>query len=728
MLLLLACALASGQVSKGSVSGTVVDPKGDVVPNAAIRFTNQRTNEEFRADSDNDGSFRLNLLPVGLYRLEVVKEGFRKAVADNIEVHSGADQGVGQIHLEVGNIEVTVEVTSKTPLLETTQAQVTNTLDATTLQSNPSILSNEGLDNLALLVPGVAPTRDLSVANTNGTGFAVNGIRGRHNDEQIDGQNNNGSLVGGPQINIGDGEFVEEYQFATSNFAPEYGRNSGSVVNIITKSGTNHYHGSAYITDTNSAFSSLGNVEKRFEGLTAPPYFNDQFSGATVGGPLVKNRLFFFGGFNEEIISQTTISTTGPAVQDIAPWTPTPNGLATLAACLPGSTTIQALAAFGPYGIKGGQLSQIGAPVLENVGSCPPVEFSGVQRVFPSPIHTYNWITRLDLQTGKNHFSGRYLYSRNNQQDTDGAGTGVSGYPVSVFFLGQDYGFSWTRLISPRMSNEFRANYGRTNSQIGGNTFGSLPTASQIDTSPASINFNLATPHYLGFGAPNVLSSVIENTYQFQDNWSYVRGRHALKAGVNFSYLKAPYIFLPSLDGIYAFGSFDNFALNRPGRIRIAAGDPHHDFREKDTSAYFGDDLKLTNNLTLNLGLTWSYYGQPANIYNDLTAQREANPATAFWLPSLPADVRVSPRYPSQKNNWAPGIGFAYTPMAGIFSDGKTVFRGGGTVLRTIRRSTTSTLIWQLPLQCPFCRQSQDLSRSVFRFPPIFMAKIYELD
>jgi hypothetical protein len=672
---------ARGQVSKGSVSGTVVDIQEHAVSGAAIRLVNQQTNDELSTVSGTEGIFRLNLLPVGLYHLEITKEGFRKAVIDNVEVHSGADYGLGEIHLAVGSVDITVEVTSSAPLLESSAAQITNSLDSQTLAAQPSILANEGLDNLALLIPGVAPTRDLTAANTNGAGFAVNGIRGRHNDEQIDGQNNNSSLLGGPQISLGDAEFVQEYQLVTGNFDAEYGRNSGSVVNIITKSGTNTFHGSAYVTDTNSRFTTLSNVQKRFLNLTSPPHFNDVFSGGTIGGPVVKDRLFFFGGFDSDILSQITIATTGPANANDAPWTPTAAGLATLAACFPNSTSVQALSHFGPWGIKGGTLSQVGSPVSETVSGCPtPVEFSGVERSFPSPVHSYNWMGKLDYQTGKDHLYGRYLYNKSNQIDTDTAGTGVSGYPVTVSFLGQDFGFSWTRLLALAMANELRANYGHTYSQTGGNSFGSFPNAIQADNSVAFVNLFLAAPiNFLPFGPPfNVPNSVIENTFQFQDNWNYLRGRHALKGGVNFSYLKAPYVFLPAVNGIYGFGSFSNFVRNRPARIRIAKGDPHHGFTEADTFTYFGDDFKVRSNLTLNLGLTWSYYGQPANVYNGLTTQRESNSATAFWLSSLPLDVRTSPRYPSQKS-WAPGVGFAYTPAAWkrIFGNGKTVFRGG---------------------------------------------------
>jgi len=151
----------------------------------------------------------------------------------------------------------------------------------------------------------------LGFSNTNGTGFAVNGIRGRNNDQQLDGQNNNDNSVAGPGIFVSDPEFVSEYQITTSNFSAEYGRNSGSVVNIITKSGTNNVHGSVYGTESSSKLNALSNTDKAFVGLKKPARFNDEFTGGTVGGPLWVDHVFFFGGFDNEIVSQQQVYSSG---------------------------------------------------------------------------------------------------------------------------------------------------------------------------------------------------------------------------------------------------------------------------------------------------------------------------------------------------------------------------------------------------------------------------------
>jgi carboxypeptidase family protein len=670
---------ANAQVSNGSISGTVTDPQGAGVADAAIKVTNKETNQETRTTSDSAGSFRLNLLQPGEYRLEITKSGFTKIAFDSVTVSVGADRGMGTIKLEIGQITATVEVTSAPPLLESTEAQVTNSFTSESLATFSGILENQGLDNLALTVPGVVNNRDLGFSNTNGTGFAVNGLRGRNNDQQLDGQNNNDNSVAGPGLFVSDPEFVAEYQITTSNFSAEYGRNSGSVVNIITKSGSNNFHGSVYGTESNSALNALSNVQKEttasgFEGLTKPSRFNDEFTGATIGGPVWKDHLFFFGGFDDEIVSQQQLYGTGLL-------TPTPAGLATMIGCYGNTPSLQALQKYGPYGITGGNPQPQGTPQLVDLTSCPRVEFAGVQRTLPTGSKSYNFPIRLDLQTAKNHFFGRYIYNKSTFFNNDAFGTGnagpAAGYPANVPALSQDYGFSWVRTISSRMSNEFRASYGRVNVGFGGNSIGNtVPPAQQLDQALARVTFNSSSLLPIG-PTTNAPQGRIVNTYQFQDNWSYYRGRHSLKAGVNFTYQRSPNSFLPNINGAYRFTNWGRFGLDEPNRIQIAQGNPALDFREKDTFVYFGDDYKVKKNLTLNLGVTWSYYGQPANLFHTITEKNQSG-SNPLWNPAVPSSATIFPTIPAPKNSWGPSVGFAWTPDNALMGrDGKTVVRGG---------------------------------------------------
>jgi len=683
---------AYAQVSKGSISGSVTDPQGALVTGASVTAVSKDTNQSTTAESDSSGLFRIGLLPPGTYRVEVTKQGFRKIVFDNVDVSVGADRGLGAIKLEVGEVSATVEVSSAAPLIQSTEAQVTNSFTAATLQTFAGVLENQGLDNLALTVPGVVNNRDLGFSNTNGTGFAVNGLRGRNNDQQIDGQNNNDNSVAGPGLFVSDVEFVGEYQITTNNFGPEYGRNSGSVVNIIIKSGTNNVHGAVYGTESNSVLNALSSSQKAFQGLTKPARFNDEFTGGTVGGPLWKDHVFFFGGFDNEIVSQQQVYNTGLI-------SPTPAGIASLVGCYGNTTSLQIVSKYGPFGVGGGNptptnpslrnLTHVDPTTGATVVDCGGVEFAGVQRTLPTGSKSYNFPIKLDIQTAKNHFYGRYIYNRSTFYNTDAFGTAAAGYPANVPALSQAYGFSWARTLSSRMSNEFRASYGRLNVEFGGNSIGNtVPGQSDISGALTRITFNNSAS-LLGFGpATNSPQGRIVNTYQLQDNWSYFRGRHSWKAGVNFTYQRSPNAFLPVVNGSYRFGDaslstpsvfdYQFLAQNVPNRIQIASGNPSLDFREKDTFVYFGDDFKIKNNLTLNLGITWSYYGQPANLFHDRSVER-ANGSTPLWNPALPLSVTTFPLITAPKNSWGPSVGFAWTPggFGRLTGNGKTVVRGG---------------------------------------------------
>ncbi|MBZ5523519.1 MAG: TonB-dependent receptor, partial [Acidobacteriia bacterium] len=680
------------------IAGTVADQQGAVVAGAQVKATNIATGVSRTAVTDNSGLFRFSLIPAGTYKLEITAKGFKTGVQSSVLVGAGQDASVGTIKLTVGEVTNTVEVSAEAPLIETTNAQVTNTFAGTALQTFAGIQENQGLDNLALFVPGVNSSRDLGFSNTNGgSGFAVNGLRGRNNDQQIDGQNNNYNSVGGPGLFVSDVEFVQQYVLVTNQFGPEYGRNAGSVVNVITKSGSNAWHGSVYATENNSVMNAMTNNTKRFlrkpdgSHFTELPRLNDEFGGFTIGGPFVKNKLFFFSGVDQEIIS-----TIAPFYTDSL--TPTPAGLATLNGCFPASTAMQAYNRFGPYAISAGTptphpvaqdpIAPDGAtffPTL-NVGACPNVQFGGISRSLSAPTHNFNFVNKMDWQLGSDSITARYLFNRGNAFNLD-FGDAAAGYPVNVPALSQVALVTWTHNLSSHMVNEARISYGRLNVDFGGNSIGTVPTGDHLDNAAARVTFRLQTCNlaaipcysFLPIGtATNLPQFRIVNTWQAQDNWNYVMGKHTLKAGINWTYQRSPNGFLPNVNGAFQFNTWSTFAANTPRRVTLAAGPTGLDFREYDTFLYGGDDWKITQSLTLNFGLTWSYYGQPANLFNEITTQRESG-SGGFWLSSLPLSVRTFPTFPSPKNSFGPSLGFAYSPQWGGFltGHGKTVIRGG---------------------------------------------------
>ena len=683
---------SAGQVLKGSISGSVTDPTGAVVSGAAVKATQIDTGTVYQATTDNGGLFRINLVPAGTYKVEITAQRFKTDVQSGVLVSAGADTGMGTLKLAIGDNSETIEVTATVPLIETSQAQITNTFTGAILQNFAGIQENEGMDRLALFVPGVVNSRSDNFSNFNGVGFSTSGLRGRNNDQEIDGQNNNDNSVGGAALFVTDPNFVQQYVLITNNFGPEYGRNGGSVVNIITGSGTNNWHGTVYGDEGNSFLNALSNLQKNsinpatLKPFTGPPRSNVEFTGFTIGGPMIKNKLFIFGGFDDQITSATGTFATGLQ-------TPTPQGLAELAAC-PGvdPNALHALNLIGPYAISAGNPQPFGTPRNIQFTASPATppqlvgcqtQTAGVIRFLPTPAHAFNWLQRVDAQLGSNSFSGRYLLSRNNVFNRND--NAAAGYVFNQSALSQAVLLSWTRNLSTHMVNEARVGFDRLNVGFGGNTIGNIfePTPTNQGGANANIAFFNAT---LGFGtAPNLPDGRVVDTWQGQDNWNYILGKHQLKAGVNFTDQISPNVFLPFINGQWVYTNFTNYLVNSPLFETIAAG-PNQGFKEYDTFLYVGDDWKISQHLTLNLGLTWTYYGNPSQIFNEVSTKRESNPATALWASTsdlngtpVPMAARIVPAINTVYNSFGPSVGFAYNPQWGGFltGNGKTTIRGG---------------------------------------------------
>ncbi|HLJ26974.1 MAG TPA: TonB-dependent receptor [Candidatus Angelobacter sp.] len=715
------CIPSVGQVLKGSISGTVVDPQNAVVSGAQVKATHLETGSVSTTTSDSSGLFRLNLLQIGTYSITITAQGFKTLENKNVAVKAGDDSGLGTMRLTIGEASSTLEVVGAAPLVDTTEAQVTNTFSGTTLQTFAGVQENEGLDRLALFVPGIASSRSNNFSNTNGASISSNGLRGRNNDQEIDGQNNNDNSVGGPGLFVSDTEFVQQYVIVTNQFGAEYGRNSGSVVNIITKQGTNNWHGSLYGTENNSFLNALSNTQRNTlkpgsitpqtpagVGFTGPPRSNDEFGGGTIGGPILKNKVFIFGGFDQEISEANSVYTTSSL-------TPTPLGLSQLAGCAGlNANSLSVLQNFGPYAFSAGNPTArptgpggtFTTTTIKNAngvaltgtgpgGQCV-IQVGGVTRVLSTPQHAFNWVMRSDVQLSSNDsLSARYLFNRDNFFNL--SDNGAAGWVFNEPALSQSVLFSETHNFSSRMVNEARVSFSRLNVEFGGGLNPGEPVSGNL--SQAFTNISMSGG-FLGMGpATNLPQARLVNTWQAQDNWNWVLGKHAIKAGVNFTYQRSPNTFLPDLNGQFGFttktctvattpcpaankvnvSSLSQFlASNSPSTVTIANGQPVLDFREYDTFLYFGDDWKISQNLTLNLGLTWTYYGNPENLFNTLSTKQQQG-SSPFWNPALPLSVTTDPTIPSIFNSFGPSVGFAYSPQWGGFltGHGKTTFRGG---------------------------------------------------
>ncbi|HXZ28799.1 MAG TPA: hypothetical protein VEG08_12475, partial [Terriglobales bacterium] len=487
-------------------------------------------------------------------------------------------------------------------------------------------------------------------------------------------------------IFLGNQDVLAEYQVINNNFSAEYGRNMGSVINYITKSGSNSLHGTAFWFYTGSWLSSRRNEEKSpLLGFCVPPAtsltsncldpnvprFDENRIGGTIGGPIKKNKAWFFASYMRDY------QRTGAAPSSSAPFvTPTPAGLATLAACFPGNPGVIALQSQGPYGVTAGNPTPTpGSTFTQAVLACPGVEFGEVTRFLPSQFNDNELTGRIDVQvTQKDRFFGRYIYQDNNL--TNATGRFAAGAVVGIPARDQQIGLDWVHTFTDHFINQARFGYSRAGFGFEGGTFPDC-TDTSILACPSGQQFLDGVN--LTFGMQNNLpQGRLINVSQWQDNASWVHGRHTIKFGGEYSRQRSPNVFLPNINGTFFWGSFDDFIANTPVQLSLTDGPASFNFKEQDGAMYVQDSWRWKDNLTLNFGVRWEYYGQAINLLHDLTVARETGP-TPFWDTTLPLAQRTIAEVPQDTNNWGPNVGFTYTPhiFPGLFGRDKTVFRGG---------------------------------------------------
>ena len=473
----------------GQLSGTVQDPTGAVVPGATITATNVALGQSFKATANASGEFSLGSLPVGQYRVTIAHAGFADTKVDNVTIETGKTTGLGVEKIAAGAIE-TVEVSTAQSLLETTQSQVTTTFDTEQIQNLPT---GGGFDELALLIPGVVSTHGNNRANTNGAGISSNGQRGRSNNFEIDGQSNNDNSVTGPQVFFSNPDAIQEIQIITNNFSAQYGRDAGSVINYITKSGTNQIHGTASYQYEGSWLSSLlqGQKSPLFgycpKGVAAgtngcvaafKPRFDDNIFAATLGGPILKDRLFGFGsGLIGRLHDGVTQSNSGTIGQP-GGFIPTALGLQQLQAAAPGNAGVNNLLLFGPQAIPLGKFFYIGQPVTVNVtpvagGPVVPVQFQQYARTINPSSQDEEVLGRIDYQaTRADRLFIRYFYQ--NEPSFEASGTVSTGGLVNVSDVTYSVGADETHTFGPRVVNQIRYSFQQAKIAFDGGAFPSL--------------------------------------------------------------------------------------------------------------------------------------------------------------------------------------------------------------------------------------------------------------
>lgn len=693
---------ASAQATSGILKGTVVDPNGEVVPGASVTAKNEATGVETSTTATGSGIFVIpNLIP-GTYSVNVKPStGFKAKTISNVAVRLGLETDL-KVDLEIGSAQETVTIISGGEELASTNSEISTNFETRKVNDLPSNAAGSGIDTLALNVPGVTP--GFGNVNSNGITLSVNGNRARSNNFSIDGTDNNDLSIGGPSYFVSNEEIVEEFQIITNNFSAQYGRNQGAIVNIVTKSGTNGFHGSAFEYHRNaSLLDAMTNIERRTSTRSKRDKFINNFFGGTLGGPIIKNKLFFFGSY-AGIRSRQNFTSRGTQIAVLA------SEFSRLRAAFPGNAAIQALTSQSAFALTNFGtvrprpdrtpttvcISAIAtdcpaSPAAWNPATTYAAAFP--EREFALPFKQNEVTIRGDWNaTSRDNVSVRYLWQDNVTGNALGGSNGFTGdQPATSKNLSGFY----TRQLSSNISNNFQATFQQLSVIFGGGCTdpltGCIPDPAEIANSYTSIVFGGVTGangtalQTMG-GATNLPQGRIVDVYQFSDKVSWIAGAHTFTFGADVRYLKNSVPFLPNINGVFRYNSRAALATNTPSNITLADGNPQLSYKEWDQFYFIQDDWKVLRNLTLNLGVRYEYTGQPINLLNSITTERESDPAKALYRQSLPIEARIVPAIPSDKNNFAPRLGFAWSPDFGegnrftkfLFGDADdTVIRGG---------------------------------------------------
>ncbi|MGI8743086.1 MAG: carboxypeptidase regulatory-like domain-containing protein [Bryobacteraceae bacterium] len=717
--ILLPISTAGAQTITGSVTGTVIDSSGAVVANAKITAVNTGTNLNYTAQTNNTGIYNLRFLPAGSYTLAAEIAGFKKAVVPVFQLDVDQTARV-DLTLEVGEITQSVEITAVAPILQTESAQTGDVITAAKAESLP--LNGRNFVSLTLLVPGSITPNPASVSSATRFGAGgrpyVNGNREQTNSYLVDGVNVNESLADrvGYSPNV---DALEEIKVLTGNAPAEFGNASGAVVNMTLKSGTNEFHGSVFEflrndkLDANSFFNNRSGAAKRA--------LRQNIYGGTIGGPVLKNKLFFFADFQG-----TRNRNSGPTTNSVAPADfrtgnlssitrpirdPSTSGNCTATdqtACFPGNI-IPASRIVNPVA-----KALFGDPTLyplPNAQGTGPIGVSGnYVSTSANFVDNDQGDIKLDARPAdKDGLSGRFTIARY----TDGLNQ--TALPV---FMGniQDAPttggvITWTRTASPAVVNEARVGFTRTkvvtqttdpagklgingNAKLG--IAGGQPIAG---ISSITLGEGLTT---IGAGASD--SGNVANHFQYGDNLTWQHGRHLVKFGGQLLRYQENFYYAGNngLLGLFTYtgdvtgSAFADFLLNQLRTKGRGSQTGYVGQRQSRVAVFAQDDWKVRPNLTLNLGLRWEYT-QPLYEVADRQSNLDlVNGRQLFAGKNGNSRALYDPYY----KQFMPRVGFAWTPAR---LHNKLVVRAGYGITSFIEGTGTNL---RLPLNPPLFFES----------------------
>jgi len=745
-------AVAYGQQGKGAVEGTVVDPSGASVPGATVILVNDGTGISRTAQADAAGLYRFDFADVGSYTLRVSASGFTSYELTKLIVTVGQTV-TSNVKLELAKTATTVVVEGTgVQLVDTANAEISGLVNRTTIANLP--LEIRDATAFVNLQPGAVP----DAFNGSTRGAAVNGMRGGMGNFMVDGTDNNdygqggrshnsaGTLPGGI-VSISP-DAVQEFRVVTNNFSAQYGRQGGFVTDTVLKSGTNQLHGSAFEYNRNTATTGNDFFSSKY-GLK-DSYIRNQFGGS-LGGPIKKDKMFIFGAVEFQRLRQSSpqaVTTIRPefinfvntgGFANFVNQNLTAFGLSAPINCSnpnnPGCTLGPIFKqleskyplplATGPVGptdnISTSPVQSIfGFPIPATGLAYPVPEFGAANFSVATVFNGARGDLRYDYQVNsKNTLTAHYIVDDFPTTQTGIGGDFLNpGFPSLAISRTQNGAFGYTHIFSPTVVNEFKFAYLRSH-------------AGFPSTDPQVASIGTADAASVGFGSSDALPQAFtENTFQYQDNLAFTHGRHSIKAGGEYRRTRNGSFFSAEFNGLYQFwdvenlltdgaigdlagvgGFYDAEAAVNPSSSTAAFPDPYRGFRGNEFGAYFEDDWKVTNRVTVNLGVRYDYFGVPHNfrpgidsnfffgsqslsqcIIRNATGKQVCLPGQGVTNP-----VSTNPYYPvnpftaaefagtfqikdpvwnKDPNNFAPRVGLAWD----VRGNSKTVVRLGGGV------------------------------------------------
>jgi hypothetical protein len=692
------------QLTTADIVGTVTDASGAVVPNAKVQVTNPETQLQRTAETNGSGDYQFTLLPSGHYTVTVTLAGFKTSSTSNLAIEAG-DRARADVHLQTGGQTETVTVEAQTALLQADNATVSSTVTARAVQDLP--LNGRNFVQLVQLVPGAneGPGNGLSSGGrpddrrTNAAGISVNGQDDTLNNWVVDGVDNNERVIGsiGIKPNV---EGIQEITVQTNSYAPEAGRTAGGVINIVTRSGTNRFHGSAYEFFRNDIFDGRNVLQTTGR---KPVLRQNQFGGS-IGGPIFRDRTFFY--FDYEGLRQVVGVTYTKTVPTLAEY----NNINSINGGSPQALLSAANGTAG-YAVDPIALNYLKLFPAPNTGTVGQLANNYISS--PSKTQTSNtYDARLDHKfSASNQFFARFAYNTVSTFTPAGLGSNnplglaISGgrydFAGPASDIAQQYAMGFTHIFTPNLLLDLRAAFTRINNLSLPLNYGSnANTAVGFPASHSSFSpfANSLTPvsvgpfSDLGDGAYVPLQD-IDNTFQYAGTISWSKGNHSIKVGASFLRRQARNVQSASATGAYGFGlvTDNNTNLTTQQDNQLAStlvgafqNDTRNfnlnppDYRSYEPSAFAQDSWKVSPRLTLVYGVRYDVFTPFTEAHNRISnfdfqqalASTGSNISSALKIAGVNGvDSKVN--IPTDYSNAAPRVGFSYSATPSI------VIRGG---------------------------------------------------